>query len=294
MPNMSKQYQLILGTFIDNEFIWHDVDSFDTLEEGYKEFKKYVNSQLKYTDEELVKVWNSGRLDIELRRGNRLLNWVGIYVREVDKLSEDEEEKADEENPEKKSTKDSLDVNPKYHGDIFVFWPDKKVTKHSVDVRYDGSKFDPEDRLFKRATKMAQAAADTIPSVYWRDFSIFMHATVDGEPLSDGYEYYKYHEGVDGTWEPVDNIPNKTKANDSDADFDHLIEWDTNEEWLNQLSPEDKEKLFTLGLNVKRHLKFHAFPETVRVNKDKSLIFPYNVPFDEWLKEKCTFFEGEW
>lgn len=198
MPNMSKQYQLILGTFIDNEFIWHDVDSFDTLEEGYKEFKKYVNSQLKYTDEELVKVWNSGRLDIELRRGNRLLNWVGIYVREVDKLSEDEEEKANEENPEKKEKKD---------------------------------------------------AKDSVP---------------------------------------------KSNFTDSDADFDHLIEWDTNEEWLNHLSPEDKEKLFTLGLNVKRHLKFHAFPETVRVNKDKNIVFPYKVPFDKWLKEKCTFFEGEW
>lgn len=112
MPNMSKQYQLILGTFIDNEFIWHDVDSYDTIEEAYREYKKYVNSQLKYTDEELSKVWNTGRLDIELRRGNKLLNWVGIYAREVDKLSEDEEEKANKDNPEnkeKKSTKDDSD-----------------------------------------------------------------------------------------------------------------------------------------------------------------------------------------
>ena len=112
MPNMSKQYQLILGTFIDNEFVWHDVDSFDTLEEAYKEFKKYVNSQLKYTDEELVKVWNTGRLDVELRRGNRLLNWVGIYAREVDKLAKEEEEEADKENPEKKKkTEDSVSKN---------------------------------------------------------------------------------------------------------------------------------------------------------------------------------------
>lgn len=96
MPKMDKQYQLILGTFIDDEFVWHDVDSFDNLEEGYRAFKKYVNSQLKYTDEELIKVWNTGRLDVELRRGNKLLNWVGIYAREVaQEAKEDEDEKAD-------------------------------------------------------------------------------------------------------------------------------------------------------------------------------------------------------
>ena len=96
MPKMDKQYQLILGTFIDDEFVWHDVDSFDNLEEAYRAFKKYVNSQLKYTDEELIKVWNTGRLDVELRRGNKLLNWVGIYAREVaQEAKEDEDEKAD-------------------------------------------------------------------------------------------------------------------------------------------------------------------------------------------------------
>lgn len=96
MPKMDKQYQLILGTFIDDEFVWHDVDSFDDLEEAYREFKKYVNSQLKYTDEELIKVWNTGRLDVELRRGNKLLNWVGIYAREVAReAKEDEDDKAD-------------------------------------------------------------------------------------------------------------------------------------------------------------------------------------------------------
>lgn len=108
MPDMSKQYQIILGTFIDNEFIWHDVDSFDNLEDAYREFKKYVNAQLKYTDEELIKVWNTGRLDVELRRGNKLLNWVGIYAREVANLDEDEEKEADKE--EKERVKDELDV----------------------------------------------------------------------------------------------------------------------------------------------------------------------------------------
>lgn len=99
-----NQYRLILGTFIDNKFVWHDVDSFATLSEAYKEYKKYVNDQLKYTDEELVKVWNTGRLDIELLQGRRLLNWTGIYVREAAPDDDDEDDEADEV-PEKEPAK---------------------------------------------------------------------------------------------------------------------------------------------------------------------------------------------
>lgn len=105
MPKMDKQYQLILGTFIDNKFVWHDVDSYDDLDDAYREFKKYVNSQLKYTDEELVKVWNTGRLDVELRRGNRLLNWVGIYAREVAKGDDDDDKDEGDDKDEKKPAK---------------------------------------------------------------------------------------------------------------------------------------------------------------------------------------------
>lgn len=106
-----NQYRLILGTFIDNKFVWHDVDSFATLSEAYKEYKKYVNDQLKYTDEELVKVWNTGRLDIELLQGRRLLNWTGIYVREAAPDDDEDDEDEDDEVPEKEPAKpkDSAD-----------------------------------------------------------------------------------------------------------------------------------------------------------------------------------------
>ena len=105
MPDMSKQYQLILGTFIDNEFVWHDVGSYDDQAVAYKEYKKYVNEQLKYSDDELVKVWNSGRLDIELRRGNKLLNWTGIYTREVP--IEDTDDEDDDKDKNNKDVKDA-------------------------------------------------------------------------------------------------------------------------------------------------------------------------------------------
>lgn len=107
MPNISKQYQLILGTFIDDKFVWHDVGSYDDQAEAYKEYKKYVNEQLKYSDDELVKVWNSGRLDIELRRGNKLLNWTGIYTREVP--VEDKDDNKDEDDDDNKDVKDAAE-----------------------------------------------------------------------------------------------------------------------------------------------------------------------------------------
>lgn len=111
IKSQSDVYEIYLGTFIDNTFTWYSVKEMKSLTEAYKEFKSYVNTQLKYTDEELQQVWDTGRLDIELRQGSKLLNWVGIYSREVkplDKKEEKEVEKGDIK--EKKSKKDS--VNP--------------------------------------------------------------------------------------------------------------------------------------------------------------------------------------
>lgn len=217
MPNMSKQYQLILGTFIDNEFVWHDVDSYDTIEEAYREFKKYVNAQLKYTDEELVKVWNTGRLDVELRRGNRLLNWVGIYAREVDKLSEDEEEKADEDKPEKqekddgkKSTKDSvsLDISPEYQGELKAVFSDGRVIQYTVSVKDYGKHDDPVKRLFDLARNKAESVQH-----FWPDTKIYGYFVMDDDdPIENGYYVYnrKFR-----SWAPIDEFP--AEVNDSES-----------------------------------------------------------------------------
>ncbi|WP_407414226.1 hypothetical protein [Methanobrevibacter sp.] len=116
IKSQSDVYEIYLGTFIDNTFTWYSVKKIKNLSEAYKEFKSYVNTQLKYTDEELQQVWDTGRLDIELRQGSKLLNWVGIYSREVkplDKKEEKEVEKGDIKNKEakNKSKKDSVDVS---------------------------------------------------------------------------------------------------------------------------------------------------------------------------------------
>ena len=82
-PKQQADFSIWLGTFKEEKFIWYIVQEFTDMTSAYKAFKEYVNTQLKYTDEELQQVWDTGRLDIELKQGTKLLNWVGIYSREV-------------------------------------------------------------------------------------------------------------------------------------------------------------------------------------------------------------------
>lgn len=112
----SDVFEIYLGTFNDDVFTWYSIKKFKDATQAYKEFKKYVNTQLKYTDEELKKVWDTGRLDIELRQGNKLLNWVGIYSREVKNLSEKEEKEAESGKVKKDSVSPS-EIFKKYFYD---------------------------------------------------------------------------------------------------------------------------------------------------------------------------------
>ena len=108
----SDVYEVYLGTFIDNAFTWYSVAKYKDLTTAYKEFKKYVNTQLKYTDEELQKVWDTGRLDIELRQGSKLLNWVGIYSRKVVGLTTKEEKEVEKGKIKKKDKPKKKDSVP--------------------------------------------------------------------------------------------------------------------------------------------------------------------------------------
>lgn len=90
-PKQQADFSIWLGTFKEEKFIWYIVQEFKDITSAYKAFKQYVNTQLKYTDEELQQVWDTGRLDIELKQGTKLLNWVGIYSREV--VMDDDDDK---------------------------------------------------------------------------------------------------------------------------------------------------------------------------------------------------------
>lgn len=103
----SKEYQIIVGTYTikTQDVKWHPVKDFDTESEATKYFKKYVGDQFKYTDKDLKRVWGTGRLDIELMKGNRLLNWAGLYSRAASG-DDDEDEESESSKKDKKEKKE--------------------------------------------------------------------------------------------------------------------------------------------------------------------------------------------
>lgn len=102
------KYEVWLGTFEGEEFVWKTIKTFNDFEKAYDFYKTYTIKQMSYTNEELRKIWSSGRVDVELRQENKLLNWCGIYSRRVDKDSFDEEEK------EVVKEADTKDSHPSY------------------------------------------------------------------------------------------------------------------------------------------------------------------------------------
>ena len=98
------EYEVLLGTFEGEDFIWKTIYKSYDFDKAYKFYYKYTNKQMSYTDEELKKIWSSGRVDIELKQGKKLLNWVGIYSRKVSNPDEviEESEKDDKDKDDKK------------------------------------------------------------------------------------------------------------------------------------------------------------------------------------------------
>ena len=90
-------YEIWLGTFEGEDFVWKTVKKFNTYEQASKFFEDYKHKQASYSAEELAKIWGSGRIDIELRQGKKLLNWVGMYYRKAADPDWEPDEEAEED-----------------------------------------------------------------------------------------------------------------------------------------------------------------------------------------------------
>jgi len=77
------EYEIWLGTFEGEDFVWKTIKKFNSFDEAFKFYHDYVMKQASYTDEELKKIWSSGRIDVELRQGKKLINWAGLFSRRV-------------------------------------------------------------------------------------------------------------------------------------------------------------------------------------------------------------------
>lgn len=96
-----KKYFLWLGTFEKDKFVWKKLKEFNDYDKAYAAYRKFVEEQTEYTDEELIDIWNSPRLDIELKDDqDKLINWVGIYFRKKGRPEPDDQDEEEE------STKD--------------------------------------------------------------------------------------------------------------------------------------------------------------------------------------------
>lgn len=86
------EYEIWLGTFEGEDFVWKTIKKENDFDKAYKFFHEYCLKQMSYSDEELQKIWSSGRIDVELRQGKKLLNWVGIYSRKVGETESNEDQ----------------------------------------------------------------------------------------------------------------------------------------------------------------------------------------------------------
>lgn len=93
------EYEIWLGSFEGEDFKWKTIKKFNDRKKAYQFYESYVRKQESYTAEELAKIWSSPRIDIELRQGKKLLNWIGMYNRVVEEVDEQEktEDALDEE-----------------------------------------------------------------------------------------------------------------------------------------------------------------------------------------------------
>lgn len=77
------EYEIWLGTFEGEDFVWKVVKRFNSFDEAFKFYHEYVMKQASYDDDDLKKIWSSGRIDVELRQGKKLINWAGLFSRRV-------------------------------------------------------------------------------------------------------------------------------------------------------------------------------------------------------------------
>ena len=101
-----EEYELWLGSFEGENFKWKVIKKFNDFKKAFTAFKEFCDTQQGYSQEELKEVWSSPRLDIELRQGKKMLNWMGLYSRKVDKDLEHERERAHTEKKPKEPDED--------------------------------------------------------------------------------------------------------------------------------------------------------------------------------------------
>ena len=98
-PKNKNEIALYIGTFdIEKQDTkWKKIQTFKKLKEGYIAFKDLCKKCVGYTYEELLEIYNSPRLDIELMQGDKKLKWMGVYEKELEEEDEESEQETETE-----------------------------------------------------------------------------------------------------------------------------------------------------------------------------------------------------
>lgn len=90
----NKEIAIFIGTFDEKkqDTKWKKVKAFKSKKEGYIAFKDLCKKCAAYSYEELMGIYSSPRLDIELLEGDEMIKWMGIYEKQIEEEVEEEEE----------------------------------------------------------------------------------------------------------------------------------------------------------------------------------------------------------
>lgn len=90
----NAEIAIYIGTFSEKkqDTVWKKTQTFKTMKDGYIAFKDLCKKCAAYSYDELMGIYSSPRLDIELMEGDTMVKWMGIYEKQIEKPEESEEE----------------------------------------------------------------------------------------------------------------------------------------------------------------------------------------------------------
>lgn len=93
MPK-NNEIAIYIGIFDPkkNKTNWKKESVHKTQKEGYIAFKELCKKCAAYTYEELMEIFNTPRLDVELMKGEELIKWFGIFEKDIEEEKEETEE----------------------------------------------------------------------------------------------------------------------------------------------------------------------------------------------------------
>lgn len=103
---MAKRYRLYFGSFDNEDFVWKVLSTHETFDDCYRAYHKLCVECVGMDKDELYDKYKSTRIDIEIRDGEKRLNWVGIYSRKVDKTIDEDDKDSEEKEGDGESPKE--------------------------------------------------------------------------------------------------------------------------------------------------------------------------------------------